>query len=92
MAARFPSGPPLKLATDSTLGAVGSTGTGGYPGADAGKKGGPRVGAGRAPNVFYNTGHGHLGWTLSALTADSIAAIIDDAATEKQGPTTVNNG
>jgi len=52
----------------------------------------PRVGAGRAPNVFYNTGHGHLGWTLSALTADSIAAIIDDAATEKQGPTTVNNG
>ena len=52
----------------------------------------PRVGAGRAPNVFYNTGHGHLGWTLSALTADSIAAIVDDAATEKQGPTTVNNG
>lgn len=29
----------------------------------------PRVGKGRAPHVFYNTGHGHLGWTLSAATA-----------------------
>jgi D-amino-acid dehydrogenase len=24
--------------------------------------------------VFYNTGHGHLGWTLSAVTAHQIAA------------------
>jgi D-amino-acid dehydrogenase len=23
--------------------------------------------------VFYNTGHGHLGWTLSALTAQMVA-------------------
>jgi D-amino-acid dehydrogenase len=30
----------------------------------------PRVGAGRRANVFYNTGHGHLGWTLSAATAE----------------------
>jgi len=37
----------------------------------------PKVGRGRAPNVFYNTGHGHLGWTLSALTADTIANVID---------------
>jgi D-amino-acid dehydrogenase len=29
----------------------------------------PRVGPGRRPGVFYNTGHGHLGWTLSAATA-----------------------
>ena len=29
----------------------------------------PRVGQGRAQGVFYNTGHGHLGWTLSAATA-----------------------
>ncbi|MER9696418.1 MULTISPECIES: D-amino acid dehydrogenase [unclassified Mesorhizobium] len=29
----------------------------------------PRVGKGRAPGVFYNTGHGHLGWTLSAATS-----------------------
>lgn len=32
----------------------------------------PRVGAGRRPNVFYNTGHGHLGWTLSAITAHQL--------------------
>lgn len=37
----------------------------------------PRVGPGRLPGVFYNTGHGHLGWTLSAATAESIAAVID---------------
>jgi D-amino-acid dehydrogenase len=29
----------------------------------------PRVGAGRRPGIFYNTGHGHLGWTLSGATA-----------------------
>jgi D-amino-acid dehydrogenase len=29
--------------------------------------------------VFYNTGHGHLGWTLSAITADMLA----DAVQEK---------
>jgi D-amino-acid dehydrogenase len=33
----------------------------------------PRVGAGKQPNVFYNTGHGHLGWTLSAITAHQLA-------------------
>jgi D-amino-acid dehydrogenase len=33
----------------------------------------PKVGSGKAPNVFYNTGHGHLGWTLSAATAVSLA-------------------
>ncbi|MEM9733531.1 MAG: D-amino acid dehydrogenase [Pseudomonadota bacterium] len=33
----------------------------------------PRVGAGNAAGVFYNTGHGHLGWTLSAATAEMIA-------------------
>ena len=32
----------------------------------------PRVGAGRLANVFYNTGHGHLGWTLSAITAHQL--------------------
>ena len=36
----------------------------------------PFVGRGRYRNVFYNTGHGHLGWTLSAATADKIATII----------------
>jgi D-amino-acid dehydrogenase len=36
----------------------------------------PKVGRGRAPNVFYNTGHGHLGWTLSAVTADMVAETV----------------
>ena len=33
----------------------------------------PRVKPGARPGVFYNTGHGHLGWTLSAATAQMIA-------------------
>jgi len=33
----------------------------------------PRIGAGAAPGVFYNTGHGHLGWTLAAATAEMVA-------------------
>jgi len=37
----------------------------------------PRVGRGRLPTVFYNTGHGHLGWTLSAVTAEMIAGTIE---------------
>ena len=37
----------------------------------------PRVGAGRRPGVFYNTGHGHLGWTLSAATARILANIVE---------------
>jgi len=36
----------------------------------------PRVGKGNTANVFYNTGHGHLGWTLSAVTADMVAETI----------------
>jgi D-amino-acid dehydrogenase len=40
----------------------------------------PRVGRGRRPNVFYNTGHGHLGWTLSAVTAGMIGGLIQAAA------------
>jgi D-amino-acid dehydrogenase len=38
----------------------------------------PRVGAGRQRGVFYNTGHGHLGWTLSAATAQLAANAVDD--------------
>jgi D-amino-acid dehydrogenase len=29
--------------------------------------------------VFYNTGHGHLGWTLSAVTADMVGGVVHDA-------------
>ncbi|WP_312533328.1 FAD-dependent oxidoreductase, partial [Acinetobacter variabilis] len=33
----------------------------------------PVVRRGRQERVFYNTGHGHLGWTLSAATAAMIS-------------------
>ncbi|MDR0215658.1 MAG: D-amino acid dehydrogenase [Comamonas sp.] len=36
----------------------------------------PRVGRGKKPCVFYNTGHGHLGWTLSAITADMVGDVV----------------
>ncbi|MFY0476813.1 D-amino acid dehydrogenase [Achromobacter marplatensis] len=36
----------------------------------------PRVGPGKRHGVFYNTGHGHLGWTLSAATAHLLAASV----------------
>ena len=36
----------------------------------------PVVRAGRAPGVFYNTGHGHLGWTLSAATSALVADLV----------------
>lgn len=37
----------------------------------------PKVGPGRRAGVFYNTGHGHLGWTLSAATADLVAQSVE---------------
>jgi D-amino-acid dehydrogenase len=37
----------------------------------------PAVRAGRKPGVFYNTGHGHLGWTLAAATAQIVARAVD---------------
>ena len=43
----------------------------------------PRVGAGKRPNVFYNTGHGHLGWTLSAVTADMVAEQVHQASVQR---------
>ena len=44
----------------------------------------PRVGAGQRANVFYNTGHGHLGWTLSAVTAEMVASHVAQAR-QRQG-------
>ncbi|WP_432255047.1 D-amino acid dehydrogenase [Limimaricola sp. AA108-03] len=38
----------------------------------------PKVGAGRHPRVFYNTGHGHLGWTLSAATAEALGETVGE--------------
>ena len=37
----------------------------------------PKVGRGRSERVFYNTGHGHLGWTLSAATAHGITGVVE---------------
>lgn len=45
----------------------------------------PRVGQGRRANVFYNTGHGHLGWTLSAITAHQLVGHVH-AHFEKRVP------
>lgn len=39
----------------------------------------PRVGRGSRPGVFYNTGHGHLGWTLSAATARIVAESVAES-------------
>jgi glycine/D-amino acid oxidase-like deaminating enzyme len=39
----------------------------------------PRVGPGARPGVFYNTGHGHLGWTLAAATAELVADAVQAA-------------
>jgi D-amino-acid dehydrogenase len=43
----------------------------------------PKVGQGKSSNVFYNTGHGHLGWTLSAATAVSVANSVVQARNAK---------
>src|SRR6202034_2610305 len=46
----------------------------------------PRVGRGTRRGVYYNTGHGHLGWTLSAATAAMVTEVIAaDLATPAGG-------
>lgn len=52
----------------------------------------PRVGRGRHGRVFYNTGHGHLGWTLSGATADMIAHVVADVRVSTKGVSTRNLG
>jgi D-amino-acid dehydrogenase len=37
----------------------------------------PRIGRGKRPGVYYNTGHGHLGWTLSGATAAMVSELIN---------------
>jgi D-amino-acid dehydrogenase len=46
----------------------------------------PRVGRGRKPGVFYNTGHGHLGWTLSAATARLVAESVATSVAPRRAP------
>ena len=36
----------------------------------------PKIGKGNRRGVFYNTGHGHLGWTLSCYSAEAIGDVI----------------
>jgi len=36
----------------------------------------PRIGQGSQTGVYYNTGHGHLGWTLSPITAEMISDVV----------------
>ena len=31
----------------------------------------------RIKDIYYNTGHGHLGWTLSAYTAQQVTETIN---------------
>ncbi|MGU9962435.1 MAG: D-amino acid dehydrogenase [Candidatus Puniceispirillales bacterium WSBS_2018_MAG_OTU23] len=39
----------------------------------------PCIGGGKKRGVFYNTGHGHLGWTLSCYSAKAIGDIVEAA-------------
>ncbi|MEW9586015.1 FAD-dependent oxidoreductase [Paraburkholderia sp. DGU8] len=54
----------------------------------------PKVGAGRRRNIFYNTGHGHLGWTLSAATAEAVAELVAGSMPHSTSvkPTTIRKG
>lgn len=51
----------------------------------------PRVGRGRLPSVFYNTGHGHLGWTLSAITAELVADEVASAQAGQASPASASD-
>lgn len=37
----------------------------------------PIVSKSKTPNVYYHTGHGHLGWTLSPATAKQLVRLVD---------------
>ena len=73
MAARFPSGPPPKPATDPTPVSVGSTGKGGYP--EPGKKGGPRVDAGKKSGSPPDAGKKDGRQDEEATLRDVLAAV-----------------
>jgi D-amino-acid dehydrogenase len=45
----------------------------------------PRMGGGRHPRVFYNTGHGHLGWTLAGATAVAVAGAVTEGMRTQAG-------
>lgn len=37
----------------------------------------PIIGAGRESNLYFNTGHGHLGWTMACGSAEMLADLIE---------------
>ena len=43
----------------------------------------PLVARGKKPNIYYNTGHGHLGWTLACYTANMVGESINTADVQK---------
>jgi D-amino-acid dehydrogenase len=45
-------------------------------------EGTPRFGTGRFKNVYFNTGHGHIGWTMSAGSARIAADLLARRKTE----------
>ncbi|MFT7493984.1 MAG: D-amino-acid dehydrogenase [Alteromonas macleodii] len=50
----------------------------------------PHVGPGKATGVFYNTGHGHLGFTLAAATAELAAdSVLKASQSNSVGATTI---
>ena len=38
----------------------------------------PLIGLGRHDNLYYNTGHGHVGWTMACGSARMLADLIDE--------------
>ena len=42
----------------------------------------PIIGRTRIPNLYLNTGHGHLGWTLAVGSAELLAAVMLDGRSE----------
>lgn len=46
----------------------------------------PIIGRGRPGNLFYNTGHGTLGWTLACGSGQAVADIIDGRCPEIEFP------
>jgi D-amino-acid dehydrogenase len=42
----------------------------------------PYIGRGETPNLWVNTGHGHLGWTMAAGSARLLADLIEGRPTE----------
>ncbi|HEX9720847.1 MAG TPA: FAD-dependent oxidoreductase, partial [Ramlibacter sp.] len=46
----------------------------------------PIIGRGRPANLFYNTGHGTLGWTLACGSGQAIADIVGGRRPARQLP------